>query len=526
MKRLIYNRPLIINSKLTLERPTPEEVEQLKEHLTFDNPAYLSAKRYSRYSKVTIPPYITYYRNMKTAIEVPLGTDIDSFISMKHTRILDERMYSKVKVTVPKFKMTLREDQEKAHEAFIRLNRNPLQRNGLIQLPTGMGKSVLGLAIAHTLSLKTLIVVHKDDLVIGWMNDIKEAFEGKVKAGLIKAQKRVIGDFITIATIQTLNRLKPAELDLLHDTFGLVIQDEAHHCPASTFSVVSDFNSRYKLALTATPERNDGLTHVLHLYFGGFAFQHVLTGKEKDILPVEVIRKDSGLYFNPVFLPVTQNGRKIFQLVDLYAERDTKLSNGQIKLSEIYYKERPSISFQELDDWVIRQPLYREMVIEDILREAGQGHSCVVFFTQKEHCNIFFDRLNLFSILNGKVQTYNGDTKDNAEAIRKANDKEVLVTLTTYAKGTEGTNVNAWEVEFLVSSLNNEKNAEQASGRIRRLKEGKLETALLYDYRHSEVYSMSSHGATRDRRFKKLGFSFRGQKKSKSPHSHIFNRGI
>ena len=35
---------------------------------------------------------------------------------------------------------------------------------------------------------------------------------------------------------------------------------------------------------------------------------------------------------------------------------------------------------------------------------------------------------------------------------------EVLVTLGTLAKATEGTNVKAWEVLFLVSSINNEKN--------------------------------------------------------------------
>jgi superfamily II DNA or RNA helicase len=524
--RLVYNRPLIINSKLTLERPTPEEVEQLQEHLTFDNPAYKSAKRYSRYSRITIPPYITYYNTTKKSIEIPLGTDIDSLVDMKHTRVIDERIHQVVKVNVPEFKMTLREDQQKAHDAFIKLNSRPLQRNGLIQLPTAKGKSVLGLAIAHTLSLKTLIVVHKDDLVIGWMKDIEIAFGGKVNAGLIKAKKRVLGNFITIATIQTLNKLRKEEIDLLHDTFGLVIQDEAHHCPASTFSIVSDFNSRYKLALTATPERNDGLTHVLHLYFGGFAFKYEMKGNEKDILPVEVIRKDSGLYFNPIFHPVTQNSRKIYQLVDLYAEKDTSLSKGQIKLSEIPYKERPSLSFQELDDWVIRQPSYREMVIEDILKEVKQGHSCVVFFTQKEHCNIYLERLNLYRPLKGKVQTYNGDTKNNEEALQRAENREVLVTLTTFAKGTEGTNVNAWEVEFLVSSINNEKNAEQACGRIRRLKEGKLKTALVYDYRHSEVYAMSSHGATRDRRYKKLGFSFHGQKKSTSSRGRIFNRGM
>ena len=52
-------------------------------------------------------------------------------------------------------------------------------------------------------------------------------------------------------------------------SFGLVIVDEAHHVPAATFNrVLLSMPARYRLGLTATPKRNDGLTDFLYWHFG------------------------------------------------------------------------------------------------------------------------------------------------------------------------------------------------------------------------------------------------------------------
>ena len=110
--------------------------------------------------------------------------------------------------------------------------------------------------------------------------------------------------------------------------------------------------------------------------------------------------------------------------------------------------------------------------------------------------------------------------------IEKAESRKCLVTLATYAKATEGTNVKSWEVGFLVSSVNSEKNVEQAVGRIRRRKEGKINPAILYDYRFSESYSISSHGSTKDKVYRKLKFNITGKSRTtKTKKSGIFSRG-
>ena len=99
---------------------------------------------------------------------------------------------------------TLRGDQEKAKGAYLYSQKKEQYPKSLIQLPTGKGKTILALNIAYTLKQRTLVLVHKDDLVTGWQNDIEDCFGGKLEPGLIKAKKRTVGKQITIATVQTL----------------------------------------------------------------------------------------------------------------------------------------------------------------------------------------------------------------------------------------------------------------------------------------------------------------------------------
>lgn len=494
------------SNRLILSGLTEEETDQVKKDLTFDNPLYATTQRYSKYAYTTVPPFLTYYTERGGSIEVPIGYDLSKF---KVGNIIDSRVYEKLDNVAP-FILKLRGSQTKAADSYLQHNSNSPVPRGSIQMPTGKGKSILGLYIASVLCTKTLIVVHKDDLVTGWQKDIALAFDNKVNPGLIKSKSRRVGHFLTIATVQTLNRLSAEELENLYSQFGFVIQDEMHHCPASSFEVVSRFKARYKLGLTATPERTDGLAHVMNLYFGDFCFRYEPEPDEvdEDILPAKVIVRNHGLYFDPMCKAHRQGMKTIYKIHDLACPKDKKPVEGQKRLSEIPYEQRPKLSFHEIDDFVVRG--IKEFVCEDIIREYDQGHSCIVFFTKKEHCRLYRDYL-LESVSADHIGLLYGDNPNNDEVLERAEKTRKFITLTTYAKATEGTNVKQWEVEFLVSSVNNEKNVEQAVGRVRRTKKGcKISPVLVYDYRTPHVYSMSSHGRTRDSRYRKLRFEQEG----------------
>jgi superfamily II DNA or RNA helicase len=190
-------------------------------------------------------------------------------------------------------------------------------------------------------------------------------------------------------------------------------------------------------------------------------------------------------------------------------ENNSPILPVEVVVKKSTVKFRPQVTegnvYNILDNAIMADRQFANLVMSDIIREAKQGHSCVVFLSQKKHCLSFYNEL--VSCLGNTVQLYYGDSKESDEVIlSRAESKESLVTITTYSKGTEGTNCKSWEVAFLVSSLNSAKNTEQAVGRIRRAKEGKLNPVRVYDYRHPDVHIIKYHGFNRDARYSKLGF--------------------
>lgn len=147
---------------------------------------------------------------------------------------------------------------------------NVLKTQGATQLclDTGMGKTLVGLYVAHALGKKTLVVVHKRDNITTWKEKI-EAFIPYCKVGEMRAKLRDTKDKdIVFATVQSLSKPGKYSQELL-DEFGLVIADEVHLMAAETFHLAFvQIRCPLRLGLTATPERSDGLHFVIEGYFG------------------------------------------------------------------------------------------------------------------------------------------------------------------------------------------------------------------------------------------------------------------
>lgn len=200
---------------------TPEQKAKITDELSLLNPAYVSAKKFTSYSRISIPMYLNYYTATREALVVPRGYNIP----FKNEVVLDER-FNLGNVAYPKFLLKLRGAQEEAAKAYLKASYEG-NGDGVIVLPTGKGKSILGLYLAGYLKQKTLIIVHKDDLVDGWKKDCKQAYGLRPKqVGLIKGKVFRIGKQITVTTIQTLSRLSPEKLKELRETFSMIICDE------------------------------------------------------------------------------------------------------------------------------------------------------------------------------------------------------------------------------------------------------------------------------------------------------------
>jgi superfamily II DNA or RNA helicase len=136
----------------------------------------------------------------------------------------------------------------------------------MLVLPCGYGKTVCALYIAAKLGRRTLVLVHKNFLVEQWQERTR-AFIPGATIGHIQ-QDRVNADAdIVVAMVQSIAKREYAAH--IFEQFGLVIIDEAHHMSAPIFSrALRQLPMRHILALSATPERRDGLTPLLHWSMG------------------------------------------------------------------------------------------------------------------------------------------------------------------------------------------------------------------------------------------------------------------
>jgi len=125
---------------------------------------------------------------------------------------------------------------------------------GTIVIPTGGGKTIIGIAAIAKLKYPAIIFVPNLWLLEQWKEKISKFTNfSKYAIGTLGGGKQEIRD-ITIATYQS--GIK--HIEKIYDKFWLVIFDECHHIPARTFRKISmNMLSPYRLALSATPRRRD-----------------------------------------------------------------------------------------------------------------------------------------------------------------------------------------------------------------------------------------------------------------------------
>jgi len=141
---------------------------------------------------------------------------------------------------------------------------------GVLSLPCGYGKSVVGLAIAAEIGLRTMIMVHKEFLADQWTEVINRFCPGST-IGRVQGDRMELENDFVICLVQTMCvREHPVRS---FESIGLLMVDEAHHICAKVFSqTMFKMCPRYTIGLSATPERKDGLTRVLHWFLGPMFF--------------------------------------------------------------------------------------------------------------------------------------------------------------------------------------------------------------------------------------------------------------
>ena len=134
--------------------------------------------------------------------------------------------------------------------------------SGVVVLPCGAGKTLVGAAAMAKAGATTLILVTNTVAGRQWKRElVARTSLTEDEIGEYSGERKEIRP-VTIATYQVMTRKTKGEFRALElfDTrdWGLIIYDEVHLLPAPVFRMTSDLQSRRRLGLTATLVREDG----------------------------------------------------------------------------------------------------------------------------------------------------------------------------------------------------------------------------------------------------------------------------
>ena len=320
------------------------------------------------------------------------------------------------------FKGSLRDYQEEIVTKFINHTEN--NDGGLLEIDTGMGKTVMALNILSKLKVKTIIIVHKEFLMNQWIERIKE-FIPNAKIGKLQGKTLELENDIVIAMLQSLC-IKDFPQDMFQQ-FGLTIIDEVHHMGAEVFSqALSKVITKYTLGLSATMNRKDGLSKVFKMFLGDVVHQ-----QKRDIKSASVIIK-------------TVN-------YDHLSEEYSKVKydfRGNVQYSSMITK---ICSFEERSKFII------QLIIELLKTETNE--QIMILAHNKNLLTYLYENLKD----DYEIGYYVGGMKE--EELKKSEEKKLIVA--TYSMASEGLDIKTLTTLILATPKTD---IVQSVGRILRQK--------------------------------------------------------
>lgn len=360
----------------------------------------------------------------------------------------------------PEFNGTFRHGQDSAIKRVVAIFDK--ETGCLLEGKCGSGKTVTSLNIAKSLGQRTLVTVHKDDLLEQWKEEAEKRFPG-IKVGIIKGKKSLESFspakyHIVLSMAKTLYMYKDSlSYENFHRFFGLHIFDEGHHYPSKTFEpILGLLPARYKLGVSATWRRKDGLEPLFYYHLGSKLVKlqaPLLVGQYKKVL-----------WNTPV-------------------QESTYFKYGQLQtagfINRLVYTEK-----------------YIDFLVTSCMKSCDAGRRILVLA----------DRVNLlYRILDGLIEKDYGKKTGLYVGAHKRLGKETLnreIVLATYAMFSEGTDSPTLDTLLFATPRSD---IEQSVGRIQRPAEGKKDL-LIVDPVFNTPYNLAMF-EKRLSHYSKLGFT-------------------
>lgn len=356
----------------------------------------------------------------------------------------------------------LRDEQVPAVNAIL----SALDQEGsgaILFAPCGKGKTVMGLEMIRRLGRKCLVLVHKSFLVDQWIERTR-TFLPNAKIGLWQRDQIPDGsEDIVIGMVQSIINPKRDYPQSIYDMFGVLVADETHRYAAPLWQeAISRFGASYRIGLTATPERKDGLHEVFYSHIGPISYY--MEGHKR--VP-SIWKVTTDIYYRP----------------SEYAMYDGRVNTS--KLVTMISKERDRT----------------ERMVGFALRALNSGRKVLILSERvahtKEMCELLKTQLkgrDLFADL------YIGGMKQDARD--QASKADVICG--TYAMAQEGLDIPRLDTLILATPKTS---ITQSVGRILRDSPDKKDPVVI-DFVDERITILSSYWGARMTRYNSLGYKF------------------
>ena len=338
---------------------------------------------------------------------------------------------------------------------------------GIVVLPTGSGKSQVGLMAIVRIQRSALVVAPTIDLMNQWYDLICDSFD--VEVGLLGGGYHELQD-LTVATYDSAYM----HMERYGNRFGLVIFDEVHHLPGEMYSHAAEMAiAPYRLGLTATLERADGRHVLLDSLVGPVVYE-------------KGIRELSGEYLADYRV----ERRQVQMVAEERAEYETARTEYQTFL------ESKNLKLGSIKGWqrfvqlsarssagrraMLAYRLHRKIalgtaskirVLEEILKAHPRDR--VLIFTNDNETVYQISRTFLIPAI-----THQTRTKERRTLLEGFNQGTYLALVTSKVLN-EGVNIPEANVAVVLSGSATIREHVQRLGRILRQREGK--EAILYE---------------------------------------------
>ena len=471
---------IIISNLIQINKPTTEIIDYCKKELTYNNPEYQKKVQMGFYTGKT-PRFLKLYDYdaYEDILCLPIGCFEDIY-----KIINDKSIYADFSTVVPrdiKSNIKLRDYQQPC------LNALKKHYNGILLLPCGTGKTECALQIAAHLGQKTLFIAHTNDLVKQAHDRCLEKMD--VKTSTIGNGKVDLSGDIVFATVQTLFKKL---YDIPQDEFGLIVCDECHHIAANADSVgmfrtcIDYFAARYKLGLTATLHRADGLESCIPKLLGDIIYEIKEDGSDY-----------VGIYEDKevVRFPKTQ-----FQVpAKVYmVKTDYKLVDNDGNYRDVFDRSGMTISFSKLISDIACDKDRNDILIK--LAKSVSG-STIILSDRVDQLVYLQSKIPDSVEIDGKTKK---DVRERALEDIKTGKKTTL--LASYKLAKEGLDCKILENVIFATPIKDYAIVVQCIGRCQRPYEGKT-LAKVFDL-SDDVSTLKRFTTKRKNTYKKMSYEY------------------